>query len=219
MRERYAREREAITRNLEVQKEALNTLAPVIVQASGMIEASLERGGKVLVFGNGGSAASAQHFAAELTGRYVKEREPKAAVALTTDTSVITAVGNDYGFDEIFARQVRALAKKSDVAVGFSTSGNSQNVIKAFEAAREIGCATVAILGRDGGTTVEKADTAIVYKAQETPRIQEFHGFSSGHDTLSTSKGCWFSWLLPDCNIDMNSSSLERGPRQWSSSP
>jgi len=175
MRERYAREREAISRNLEMQREALDELAPVIVQASEMIEASLEQGGKVLVFGNGGSAASAQHFAAELSGRYVKERPPKAAIALTTDTSVLTAVGNDYGFDEIFARQVRALAKKGDVAVGFSTSGNSQNVIRALEVAREIGCATVAILGRNGGETLSKADAVIVYEADETPRIQEFH--------------------------------------------
>lgn len=175
MRERYAREREAIIRNLEMQKEALDALAPEILKAARLIEACLETGGKVLVFGNGGSAASAQHFAAELTGRYVKECEPKAAIALTTDTSALTAIGNDYGFDEIFARQIRALAKKGDVAVGFSTSGNSQNVIRALDEAREVGCATIAILGRRGGATLETADTAIVFGAQETPRIQEFH--------------------------------------------
>jgi len=175
MKEKFAREKGEIVANLRKQEEALDRLAPVIVDCAAKIKESLSRGGKVLIFGNGGSAASAQHFAAELTGRYITEREPMAAIALSTDTSALTAIGNDYGFDEVFARQMKALARPGDVAVGFSTSGNSANVNKALEAAKNQGCTTLAILGRDGGKTLSLVDAAVVYDARQTPRIQEFH--------------------------------------------
>jgi D-sedoheptulose 7-phosphate isomerase len=131
--------------------------------------------GRVLVFGNGGSAAEAQHFAAELVGRFVAERQPLAAMALTTDTSILTAVGNDYAFDAVFARQVEALGRRGDVAVGLSTSGRSPNVIAALRAARARGLGTVALTGRDGGEMGSLADVHVNVPEQSTARIQEAH--------------------------------------------
>jgi D-sedoheptulose 7-phosphate isomerase len=136
---------------------------------------TLRRGGKILIMGNGGSAADAQHLAAELVGRFLLERRALPAIALTTDTSILTAVGNDYGFDEVFARQVEALAMSGDLVLGISTSGNSTNVIKALTAAREKGCQTIGLLGRDGGMTAGVVDLALTVPSQETPRIQEAH--------------------------------------------
>ena len=128
---------------------------------------AIRGGGKVLLFGNGGSAADAQHLAAELSVRYVRDREPIAAIALTTDTSALTAAGNDLGFDEIFARQVRAL--------GISTSGNSANGIRALEAARELGLTAAALSGRDGGDLAGLADPLLIVPSDTTARIQEMH--------------------------------------------
>ena len=138
---------------------------------------SLENGGKVLLMGNGGSAADAQHIAAELVGRYMTERKGLAANALTTDTSIITAVGNDYGYDAIFRRQIEALAKPEDTVVGYSTSGNSQNVLLAMAAAREIGCYTVGLTGGNGGKLTDAVDECICVPSPSTPRIQEAHAF------------------------------------------
>jgi D-sedoheptulose 7-phosphate isomerase len=146
----------------------------LVAQADDMAE-RLKRGCRVLVCGNGGSAADAQHFAAELTGRYVKERRALAGIALTTDTSAITAIGNDYGFDRIFARQVEALGRPGDLLIGISTSGNSPNVILAVEAAKQLGVRTLGLLGRDGGKLRTLVDDAMVVPCPVTARIQEVH--------------------------------------------
>jgi len=135
----------------------------------------LERGGKVLFCGNGGSAADAQHLAAEFVGRFKKERKGLAAIALTTDTSAITAIGNDYSFDVIFSRQVEALAQKSDIIFGISTSGNSLNVVNAIESGNEKGCITVGLLGGNGGLLKGKCNYSLIVPCENTARIQEMH--------------------------------------------
>lgn len=137
--------------------------------------ASLRSGGKVLVFGNGGSAADAQHLAAELVNRFQIDRPPLAAVALTTDTSALTAIGNDFGFDCVFEKQVRALARPGDVVIGISTSGRSPNVCLGLAAARNAGCTCVGLTGQDGGTLSALCDVVFRVPSQETPRIQEAH--------------------------------------------
>ncbi|QEM67081.1 D-sedoheptulose 7-phosphate isomerase [Geobacter sp. FeAm09] len=150
-------------------------MAPLIAEMAALLTSALKSGGKLLVMGNGGSAADAQHFAAEIVGRFKMERRALPAVALTTDTSILTAIGNDYGFEAVFSRQVEALAAAGDVVVGISTSGNSPNVLKAFQAARERGCRTVGLLGRDGGSIKGGCDLALVVPSDDTPRIQEGH--------------------------------------------
>jgi D-sedoheptulose 7-phosphate isomerase len=135
----------------------------------------LKRGCRILVCGNGGSAADAQHFAAELSGRYVKERRALAGLALTTDTSALTAIGNDYGYDLVFSRQVEALGRPGDLLVGISTSGNSRNVILAVEAAKAQGMRTLGLLGRDGGQLRTLVDDALVVPSPVTARVQELH--------------------------------------------
>jgi D-sedoheptulose 7-phosphate isomerase len=149
-------------------------LERIITQAEDMAE-RLKRGCRILICGNGGSAADAQHFAAELSGRYVKERRALAGIALTTDTSALTAIGNDYGFDHVFSRQVEALGRPGDLLVGISTSGNSPNVIKAVEAAKGLGMRTLGLLGRDGGKLKELCDDALVVPDPVTARVQEIH--------------------------------------------
>lgn len=151
-----------------------------IARFAGEVAERLKRGGTVYLFGNGGSAADAQHIAAELIGRFSKDRPPLRAIALTTDTSVLTALGNDYGFGEIFARQVEALVKPEDVVIGISTSGRSENVRKALLRAKEKGALTAAFLGRDGGTVKGLVDYPFVVPSYETPRIQECH-ITLGH--------------------------------------
>lgn len=140
-----------------------------------MLVETFTRGGKLLVMGNGGSAADAQHFVAEIVGRFKMERRALPAVALSTDTSILTALGNDYGFDKVFRRQVEALAAAGDLVVGISTSGNSPNVQQALELARAMGCRTVGLLGKDGGSIKQWCDLALVVPADDTPRIQEGH--------------------------------------------
>jgi len=146
----------------------------IVAQAADMAE-RLKRGCRILVCGNGGSAADAQHFAAELSGRYVKERRPLAGIALTVDTSALTAIGNDYGFDQVYSRQVEALGRPGDLLVGISTSGNSPNIILAVEAARKLGLRTLGLLGRDGGKLKDLVDDALIVPSQVTARIQEIH--------------------------------------------
>ncbi|BDU78493.1 D-sedoheptulose 7-phosphate isomerase [Mesoterricola sediminis] len=146
----------------------------ILAQAADMAE-RLRRGGRILVCGNGGSAADAQHLAAELSGRYVKERRALAGIALTVDTSALTAIGNDYGFDQVFSRQVEALGRPGDLLIGISTSGNSPNVIRAVEAAKALGLRTLGLLGRDGGRLRELADDCLVVPSRVTARIQEVH--------------------------------------------
>jgi D-sedoheptulose 7-phosphate isomerase len=140
-----------------------------------MLIAALKAGNKIMIFGNGGSAADAQHIAAEFVNRFVIERPPLPAIALTTDSSIITSIGNDYDFSEIFAKQIRALGQPGDVAWGISTSGNSPNVLKALEMARKIGLATLALTGKDGGEIARTADLALNVAAGSTARIQETH--------------------------------------------
>jgi D-sedoheptulose 7-phosphate isomerase len=159
----------------QVVESAGDTLATIIDQCAGLLVAALRNGKKVLVMGNGGSAADAQHLAAELVGRFLLERRALPAIALTTDSSILTAVGNDYGFDQIFRRQVEALAVPGDVVIGISTSGNSPNVLTALQAARAIGCATVGLLGRDGGKIARLVDINLTVPSMQTPYIQEIH--------------------------------------------
>ncbi|MBI4912773.1 MAG: D-sedoheptulose 7-phosphate isomerase [Acidobacteria bacterium] len=146
----------------------------LLAQADDMAE-RLRRGCRILVCGNGGSAADAQHFAAELSGRYLKERRGLAGLALTTDSSALTAIGNDYGFDQVFSRQVEALGRPGDLLVGISTSGNSPNVLRAVEAARDLGMRTLGLLGRDGGKLRTAVDDPLVVPSTVTARIQEVH--------------------------------------------
>lgn len=140
----------------------------------------LRRGGKILFCGNGGSAADAQHLAAEFVNRFQRDRRALAALALTTDTSVLTSIGNDSGFDRIFSRQVEALARRGDLLVAISTSGNSPNVLRAVEAARDLGVETVGLCGGSGGALAAAADEVFVVPSEATPRIQETH-MAVGH--------------------------------------
>jgi phosphoheptose isomerase len=149
-------------------------LSPV-VRAAEALEASFGRGGKALVFGNGGSAADAQHFAAELVGRFQKIRAPRPAVALSTDTSIVTAIANDEGYDRVFARQVEALGARGDVAVAISTSGASPNVVAAVAAARARGLITLALTGGDGGAVGAAADIHVNVPHRSAARVQEVH--------------------------------------------
>ncbi len=145
-----------------------------VVDAAGAITAALKQGGTVFVFGNGGSAADAQHFAAELVGRYEQDRKAWPAVALTTDTSALTAIGNDYGFDRVFARQIEALGKAGDIAIGISTSGKSPNVLRGLEAANDRGLITIALTGR-GGDAGTIATHHVAIDEARTSRVQEVH--------------------------------------------
>ena len=144
-----------------------------IVEAASTITNCLRSGGKLLLFGNGGSAADAQHLAAEFVGRFVAERSGLPAVALTTDGSILTAVGNDYGFDQIFARQIEALGRPDDVAIGISTSGNSPNVIEAVKRATKQQLKTIGLAGKDGGTLAKCVGISIVVPSASTARVQE----------------------------------------------
>lgn len=167
--------KEQFSRNIQIHEASKERLISDIGKAAEIIIAALAQGKKILLCGNGGSAADAQHIAAEFVGRFQKERDALPAIALTADTSVITAIANDYGYERIFARQIQALGKQGDVFVAISTSGNSANVVLGAEAAREKGLRVVAFLGNDGGKLKDLADVALVVPAQETPRIQEVH--------------------------------------------
>jgi D-sedoheptulose 7-phosphate isomerase len=174
--------RDRIQRSIEVKQALLSDAGfdEMVAQAALQIVKALRAGGKVIFFGNGGSAADAQHLAAEFTGRYLKERSALPALALHANTSALTAIGNDYGFDLVFARQMEALGKEGDVAVGISTSGNSPNVLRALEVAKAKLIYTVALTGVSGGKMKQLADCAICIPSAETPRIQECH-ILTGH--------------------------------------
>lgn len=162
----------------EAKTAAAGVLNAPAVEAIECLTQCLMNGGKILVCGNGGSAADAQHLAAELVGRFENERQPLAAIALTTDTSILTAVGNDYNFDAVFARQVRALGHAGDVLVAISTSGNSKNVLKAMEAAQDQEMTVIAMTGRDGGQMAKMLgdnDILLCVPQERTARIQEIH--------------------------------------------
>jgi D-sedoheptulose 7-phosphate isomerase len=163
-----------LNEHIETAKK-MEKLLPDIISAAELCFVSLKDGGKILLCGNGGSAADSQHIAAELSGRFKKERKALAGLALTTDTSALTAIGNDYGFEQIFSRQVEALAKEEDTLIAISTSGNSKNVINAIESAKEIGCKIITLTGKDGGKMKDLGDVNIVIPSNDTPRIQEMH--------------------------------------------
>jgi D-sedoheptulose 7-phosphate isomerase len=149
--------------------------AAAVVAVAEVMTAVFDRGGQALIFGNGGSAADAQHFACELVGRFLRERRALAAVALTTDSSIVTAIANDYGFDRVFVRQIEALGGKGDVAIGFSTSGSSRNVLAGLEYARSAGLKTIAFTGASSGAMAAVADVVVQVPHDSTPRIQEVH--------------------------------------------
>jgi D-sedoheptulose 7-phosphate isomerase len=151
-----------------------------IVDAAGLITQCLRSGGKLLFFGNGGSAADAQHLAAEFVGRFQIERRALPAIALTTDSSILTAVGNDYGFEQIFARQVQALGRPGDVAIAISTSGNSPNVISAIKQAAQQDLRTIGLTGKDGGSLANAVDVSIIIASSNVARVQECH-ITIGH--------------------------------------
>jgi D-sedoheptulose 7-phosphate isomerase len=159
----------------EVKNRFLRESLPKLLDVIKLISHTFEAGNKLFFFGNGGSAADAQHLAAEFVNRYVMDRPPLPAIALTTDASILTSVSNDFAFSEIFAKQIRALGKEKDVAIGITTSGNSPNVVKAFEVAKEMGMKTIALTGNDGGIVAKMADYPLIVPSTSTPRIQEAH--------------------------------------------
>ena len=164
----------------DLKKTVAETLSSEILDAAQKIQGRLEAGGKLMLMGNGGSAGDAQHIAAELVGRFKKERKAMPALALTVDTSSLTALGNDYGFDTIFERQVEALANKNDTVIGISTSGNSENIIRAVNKANSIGAFTIGLLGNDGGKLKDAVNLPIIIPSNDTARIQEVH-ITIGH--------------------------------------
>tara|TARA_B110000046_G_C12892941_1_gene355164 strand:+ start:104 stop:667 length:564 start_codon:yes stop_codon:yes gene_type:complete len=167
--------KEELNSHLETINSVIGNMEADIEIASSLIVDALKNGNKILLCGNGGSAADAQHIAAELTGRYKTERRGLPGIALTTDTSALTAIGNDYGYDRIFDRQVESLASKGDVIIGISTSGNSKNVISALKLGQELGCKTVGLTGRNGGDMNKVCDINLIVPSDNTPRIQEMH--------------------------------------------
>ena len=165
--------------SIRVKDRFIKNNIPLILRGADMLVTCITSGHKILIFGNGGSAADAQHIAAEFVNRFQIERPPLAAIALTTDTSIITSIGNDYHFDQIFSKQINALGKKDDIAIGISTSGNSKNVIRAIHAAGKIGMFTIGLTGR-GGELAECVDLVFAVKSDITARIQEVH-ITLGH--------------------------------------
>lgn len=166
--------------HMDDAQKTFSTLAPAFRQWLDASVNAVRHGHKILFFGNGGSAGDAQHLATELAVRYIRDRAPIPAIALTTDTSALTAIGNDLGFDHLFSRQIDALGNRGDVAVGITTSGNSPNVLKALWSARDRGLVTVGLTGRDGGKLHDVCDILIVVPSQTTARIQEMH-IALGH--------------------------------------
>ena len=163
-----------LNEHIEVVNKTREIL-PLIEEAGKICIESLKDGCKIILCGNGGSAADAQHIAAELSGRFKKERNALAGIAITTDTSALTAIGNDYGFEFVFSRQIKAIGKEGDVLIGISTSGNSKNVINAIYSAKEIGMKIITLIGKDGGKMKKIGDVNIIIPSNNTPRIQEMH--------------------------------------------
>ena len=178
----YAREIEdRLTESIRTKERVRAHLIPVMEQATRLMIEALEKGNKIFFFGNGGSAADSQHLAAELVGKmFIEGRRALPAIALTTDSSNLTALGNDFGFETVFSRQIEALGKPGDVAVGITTSGQSPNVLTAVKTARKMGLKTIGFIGKDGGKLKELVDIAIVVPSDSTQRIQESH-ITIGH--------------------------------------
>jgi D-sedoheptulose 7-phosphate isomerase len=172
--------RDAFIDSAEIKKEFAEKYGKKIDEVVGIIVEAFTRGNKLLLFGNGGSAADSQHIAAEFVNRFKIERPPLPAIALTTDTSILTSIANDYDFSDVFTKQIKALGVKGDVAVAISTSGKSPNITKALDAAKKLGIVTVLLTGGDGGPALAAADHAFVVPSKNTPRIQEVH-IALGH--------------------------------------
>jgi D-sedoheptulose 7-phosphate isomerase len=170
---------ETLQESISVKDRFIKNNIGLIERGADILASGIVSGHKILIFGNGGSAADAQHIAAEFVNRFQIERPPLAALALTTDTSIITSIGNDYHFDEIFSKQIAALGRKNDIAVGISTSGNSKNVVKAIQAAKNIGMFTIGLTGR-GGEIATCSDLVFAVESDTTARIQETH-ITLGH--------------------------------------
>ena len=166
---------EEFKNHIKTSQKSMKNLAMDIEIAAKICIKTLNNNGKIIIFGNGGSAADAQHIAAELVGRYKINRKGLSAIALTTDTSSLTAIGNDFGYKYVFNRQVEALAKKGDVAIGISTSGKSDNVISALKLASKLNCTTIGFSGQDGGEMNKICNINLVVPSEDTPRIQEMH--------------------------------------------
>jgi len=172
MRERI---KDILLESIQVKEEILRNQVDAILEIAELMIDCLKKDGKVIVFGNGGSASDSQHIAAELVGRFKKDRSALAAIALTTNTSILTSLANDYGYDVVFSRQIEALGKKNDIALGISTSGKAKNVALAIKQAKKMGIKTVALSGGDGGDIVKLADVSLVVPSKITARIQEAH--------------------------------------------
>lgn len=172
--------KDVLLESIQVKEEILRTKTGQILELSELILECLKKNGKVLLFGNGGSASDAQHIAAELVGRFKKDRTALAAISLTVNTSVLTAIANDYGYETVFSRQIEALGQKNDVAIGISTSGKAKNVALGIKQAKKMGIKTVALTGGDGGELAKLADVSLVVPSQVTARIQEAH-ITIGH--------------------------------------
>ena len=167
--------KENIEESLKVHARLISETLPQMVRAAEILVAAYRRGGKAIFFGNGGSAADAQHLAAEFLGRFLQERRPLPALALHTNSSAVTAIGNDYGYEQVFARQLEALATANDVVVAISTSGNSPNVLEALQVAQKGGIPTVGLTGASGGRMRALVDVLLAVPSSDTPRIQECH--------------------------------------------
>ncbi len=172
MRERI---KDILLESIQVKEEILRNQVDAILEINELMMDCLKKDGKVIVFGNGGSASDSQHIAAALVGRFKKDRSALASIALTTNTSIITSLANDYGYDVIFSRQLEALGKKNDIALGISTSGKAKNVALAIKQAKKMGIKTVVLSGGDGGDIVKLADVSLVVPSKVTARIQEAH--------------------------------------------
>ena len=172
--------KEILLESIQVKEELLRSKVGVIREIAELLIESLKRGGKAILFGNGGSAADSQHIAAEFIGRFKKDRAALAAIALTTNSSIITALANDYGYEVIFSKQVEALGEKNDIAIGLSTSGKARNVILGLKQAKKRGLKTIAFTGGDGGEVAKIADISLIIPSAITARIQEAH-ITVGH--------------------------------------
>lgn len=172
--------KDVLLESIQVKEEILHTRIGQVLEIAELVVDCLKKNGKVMLFGNGGSAGDSQHIAAELVGRFKKDRPGLAAIALTTNTSVLTSLANDYGYEIVFARQIEALGQKNDVAIGISTSGKAKNVAAGIKQAKKMGIKTVALTGGDGGELAKLADTSLVVPSNVTARIQEAH-ITIGH--------------------------------------
>ena len=177
MRERI---KDILLESIQVKEELLRVGIGEIVEITNLILECLKKDGKVMIFGNGGSASDSQHIAAELVGRFKKDRTALAAIALTTNTSILTSLANDYGYEIVFAKQIEALGQKNDIAIGLSTSGKAKNVLLGIKQAKKMGLKTVSLTGGDGGELAKLADASLVVPSAVTARIQEAH-ITIGH--------------------------------------